>query len=531
MIRSILFFAAWFSCSAALPSHLTAATPQGSGPTVRWEIDDQAEAWIGECIALGDQGSVLIAGKTLSGGSQVAVHSTASASSILEFPIPDARYIQVAAAKAGRTLAAVTARELGSGSQLDVQPTLHVWQSAHADGPDWKLDFPLTQSYGSVGVQISADGQRIVTWSSNGNLSLVDLRVFDRDGNELLQVDLPAPNGGEARGYEGVITPQASHFLLTIDGSPLLVDLTHGQIMQIWNRRSKRGGLAISADGQTVGIGDLNSVKVYRENLLGNFDLRHSYPLSGKRIGGPLALDSDGSHLAYSVNWDQNSEKAQIRVQDLGPDVELWRQEVAAPGNQKSLWISKLLMEEDAKVVVASSWGDDSRVTPTGFVFDQIGTILSFIRTEGSALDMDYDPAAELVVYSTKDTHVSGFGPYGGDIICADARPTELLVSGLPQAGAIMELTLRGNGTHARLAVASSLGASSTPFGVSQLDFSTLLVILPPIPLAGGGTTIQLNAPGSAAFIGSPLHLQAAIIDTANGSGYLSNRVSIRVLP
>ena len=67
------------------------------------------------------------------------------------------------------------------------------------------------------------------------------------------------------------------------------------------------------------------------------------------------------------------------RAQNLRNETELWRKEYEAPGNGVSLWASKLLITEDARIVAGSSWGDDSGATPTGFVNDKpcVGSMAS----------------------------------------------------------------------------------------------------------------------------------------------------------
>jgi len=531
MIPSILSLSAQFAGFALILSSSASAAPQSSGPTVRWEIDDNQADWVGSSVAIGDHGSALISARVLF-DSEIVIHSTASELPIGQLTIPNAPYSKVAAARASQALAALTTQEQQSGGQLDVLPTLRVWQTARAGLPDWEFSFPLVQYHASngMGVQLSDDGERVVAWFSDRTANMVLIRVFDAFGGQLLSIDVPDPSGFGAWGSNGSITPDASRLLIDISSVPQLFDLSSGLLIGQWDQRDIRGGLALSADGHAVAIGDQNVVQVYRENPLGAFDLNHSFSLQGDRFGGPLALDSDASHLAYSVNWSSRSDKQQIRMRDLAAGVERWRQEIETPGNELNLWVARVMMSEDAAAVAVSSYGDDFGSAPTGFVFDQHGDALSVFKTEGSALDMDYDASAELIAFATKDTHINRFGN-GGDIICADVRPIELAISGLPTVGSTLDVTLQGNGTHAQLAVSSELGNWATPYGVSQLDSASLLRVSPQIPLIGGVANLQFALPNSAAIIGLPLHSQAALSNSATGGGYLSNRVSVRVLP
>lgn len=532
MHRALQLLAAILGCWATMSATLPAA-PQGSGPTVRWEVDDLGANWIGSSVALGDDGSVLIAARR-SPSTEIVIHSTASADPIGGTTVLDAPYAEVAAARHGQTLAAITSRQVGTATGIDVYPVLRVWNTARAGFADWTFDFPVTQQHASTGmdVLISEDGERIVAWYADRIAGLLRIRVFDAAGSPLLVLDVVDPLGEGVSGWGGAITPDASRLLIDVSSYslPQLYDLTTGSLVASWPQRSERGGLALSRDGRSVAIGDMNRVDVYRESSTGIFGLFRSYTLQGSRYGGPLALDDDGTHLAFSVNWDTPQDKTQIRTYDLVADIELWRQEVVAPAAQSGLHISRVRMTDDAERVAAASWGDDASATPTGFVFDHNGVPLSLFRTEGSALDMDWDPAAEVVAFATQDTHIIGFGG-GGDIICADTRPTELRVAGVPRAGELLELTVQGPGTHTRLALGPELGSSPTPHGVSQLDLSRLYRFSDAVPLSGGMLFLQKRVPGLPGLQGSPLHLQAALIDTATGMGLLSNRVSVRVLP
>lgn len=520
------FLLAFAMTSAALSA-------QSSGPTVRWEVDDQGVGWTCANVAIGDHGSVVITSQTLLNGA-VVIYSGTSPQPFAEFNYPETPDIRVAAAKKAQTLAALIATE--EQNPFSVNPILHVWHRARDGAPDWSYRFPATTDkpttipFTELDVHISDDGQVVAAWYTDRAADLVYLRVFNRQGQLLLDLDLANSFGGNAVATNAQMTPDGSRLLFDMDGRPYLYRLNSGHLLEEWNDRSERGGLAISDDGKTVAIGDLNLVSVYREDSNGNFNLAHSFPLQGSRFGGPLALDSDGSHIAYSVNWDSRFDKVQIRCHELAQGTELWRNEIVAPNNTNSLWVSDIQMAEDAAIVATSNWGATVGNPPTGVCFNSQGDPIGLFHTEGSALDLDFDSASGLVAFGTRDRHVFGFGN-GGDVICADVQPVELSISGLPELGGSMNVEIQGTGTHARIAVSLALGDSQTPYGVSQLDLNSLALLSPALTLPANGLQINYSLPGNPALSGIALHAQAAIIDTSLGQGYLSNRVSLRVLP
>lgn len=517
---------------AVLPLASQAAAQQDSvtGDTVRWSIDDNYERWISTSVALGDEGAVLIAAQQYNQPS-LTVHSTADSQAILDMPLPDTWQIRVDAAAHGQTLAAMILQQDTSAAEFTLIPELHVWREARDGAADWVYTFPTAENYGASGmdVHVSDDGQSIVAWFSHLGRNRAMVRKFDLDGNLLLRKALTRPTGS-SMATSAVMTPDASRLLIDIAFDPTLVDLETGDKVYTFDHHSMFGGMAISADGKTVAIGGEPYLEVHRETLAGEFELLERVDLDGSRIVGPMALDADGTHLAYSIRRYSPSESCSIRARDLETGKDIWRHKFEAPGNQASLWPLKLALTEDATVVAGASWGDTLDLTPTGFCFDANGQLTAQIHTDGSAFAFDMDPTGQVMAMGTKGAHANQFGS-GGEIICADTRAVELRVAGYPQAGAKLNFALNGPATEARVAVASALGASATPWGMGQLDLGSQLFESGPIPMNAAGVERQLTVPQHAGMAGTPLHFQAVLLDAATGYGTLTNRVSVRVLP
>lgn len=516
---------------AALPLAPQAVAQQSSGDTVRWEIDDDYERWICTSVALGDDSSVLIAGQQYNTPS-LTVHSTADSETILDMPLPDTWQVRVDAAPHAKTLAAMILQEDTSASSFTVRPELHVWSEARDSAADWVYRFPESDAYGSQGmdVHLSDDGQTIVAWFSHPSRDRVMLRVFDLDGNMLLRKALTRPLGISSAN-SAVITPDASRMLIDLAFNPYLIDLETGDTLQTFVHHSMFGGMALSDDGMTVAIGGEPWLEVHRQTASGEFDLIDRVDFTGNRIAGPMALDADGSHLAYSIRRYSPSESCSIRARDVQAGKDVWRHKFEAPGNQAALWPLELDLTEDAQLVAGASWGDTFDLTPTGFAFDASGNLTAELHTEGSAFAFDMDPTGQVMALGTKDGHANHFGS-GGDVICADTRSVELRLAGYPRAGGKLDLALTGPASQARLAVSSALGSSQTPWGASQLDLASVLYQSEPIAMNAGGIQRQLTVPGHPGMVGSPLHFQGVLLDaSAAGNGTLTNRVSVRVLP
>lgn len=511
---------------------LAAAQGGDSGPTVRWEIDDHFERWICTSVALGDDGAVLIAGQQYNNPS-LTVYSTADAQPIMEMPLPDTWQVRVDAAAHAQTLAAMVLQQDTSAASFTIYPELHVWREARDGAADWVYRFPKAERYQSQGmdVHISDDGETIVAWFGDTVKDRVLLRVFDLNGNMQLRKAVTREYGNTI-GTSAVVTPDASRMLIDLAFDPHLIDLKTGETIQAFPHHSMFGGIALSADGQTVAFGGEPWLEIHRQTTSGEFELVDRIEFQGHRIAGPMALDADGTHLAYSIRRYDPSESCSIRARDVRAGKDIWRHKFEAPGNQASLWPLELALTEDAQVVAGASWGDTLDLTPTGFAFDAAGKLTAELHTDGSAFAFDMDPTGQVIALGTKDAHANQFGS-GGDVICADTRAVELRVAGYPQAGAKLDFALMGPAVEAQVAVARALGEGATPWGVSQLDLGAVLYETGPIPMTAGGLQRQLTVPDHPGMIGTPLHFQGVLLDAtgAAGGGVLTNRVSVRVLP
>lgn len=516
-------------CSTLLAAAVSAAVPQQDpGPTTRWEVDSASEAWLGTSVALGDHGATLIAAKELNTPG-VAIYSTASPQPIYQLDLPDTWQVRVDAARKAQTLAAMVVHENPNAIGPKLWAELKVWREAKHALPDWVYRFPLTTYYMSKGmnVHISDDGQVIAAWFTDLDRNVVHLKVFNPAGDILLDHEITRPFNA-VLADDGDLSDDGSRLLIDISNNPALIDLTTGDEILNLTHHSMFGGLALSGDGRRMALGGEPFAEVWEENATGQWSLLKRMDFSGERIAGAMELDTDGSHLAMTVM--DYTDWFQVRVRDLNADREVYRHKFEAPGNNSNLWPSRICLTDDAQLVAGSSWGDSFDTTPTGFVFDANGALSNTLRTTGSGLAFDMDPSGQVMAMSTKRTHVNEFGS-GGEIICADTRQPELSIAGFPESAGKVVMTIRGAATHARVVAALELGSSSTAWGPSQLDLSSAITNSGFQTIPATGMQRQLTLPSTPALLGRALHMQAELVDRSIQIGYLSNRVSIRILP
>lgn len=501
-----------------------------SGFSVRWERDDEGARWMAPSVALGDHGAVLFAAREFVDPG-LSLHAATTDEAIFEVALPDALQIRVDAAPEAQSLAAmiVAPAQTATGSQLI--PELRFWVQGDDAPADWVYTFPPTHALqqDGMGVHLSQDGRRVVAWFTDLSANLVRVRVFRRDGTMVGKREI-GPALGAALGSDGCINADATRLLIDVSNVPHLIDLESGLLLHQGDHHSMFGGLALSADGRRFASGDYNQVQVYEEDATGAWTLYRNYDFVGSRIGGPLALDGDGSHLAMTVQGHSPADWFQVRVRELEADVEIYRQEWKFAGSQGNVWASAVQMSEDAEVVAGSSWGDTQGQTPSAFAFRADGVLTAQLLTEGSGLGFDLDPSGQVMALGTKDAHVSSTGS-GGDIICADTGPVELTVEGLPRAGRFIDLHLARYGTHGRLMASTRLDRHDTPYGISDLDLNQVVYDTGLHQFHMNGLTRSVRVPGHPSAIGQALHFQGAEVDIFHGGNFLSNRISLRVLP
>jgi len=501
------------------------------GQTMRWEDDDNGQGWIADSVAVGDHGSLVMAGMFLnSGGYRLYPAGTWD-------PVFDARSdslrTQVAVADYAATCAAISVYSSpATGGGYDHEPVLEVYLEGDASLPAWSASFPISDAYYSdgQGVRISDDGEVIFAWfgyPSGG----VKIKAFTKDGVLLSERGFGVVSGA-AIPQGSQISDDGAIAMIQVSDQIKLYDVHGGQVLLREKMRDHGlycmfSGSDLSGDGRSFAFGGYGMVQVFRETSPGTWTRTDELNFDTAKFCGPLALSQDGSRVGYVVQ-DGAGDDFEIRLHDLNAGVELFRHSISAPGTTVQLWASDLDLDDAGETVAVASWGDSAHLTPEGIVLDDAGNVLSDYWMNGSALRVDVDPTGQVVAFGSKDAHANHFG-HGGDVLCADTRPADLRVLGFPARGATLNVEVAATGDWAVIAVADALGASPTPFGASQLDLATTVAQTPPLAIPPQGLHQLFQVPWTPQLSSRLLHLQAAI--GSGATGHLSNRVSMHVMP
>lgn len=523
---------------ASLLTLLASLAPQSAqdiGPTARWWADDPTfRWWTVSDVAVGNDATLVAAGRELYSEGW-ALYSSISEQPIAE-DVDRARLTtKVGLADHAATMATLSVVQGAAGGATTLTPRLAVACGA----TEWTYDFSTSQYWmEELDVLVSDDGGVIVAYAYYFEPDLAEVRAFRCDGTPLGSWDLDGGAFSISTPDAVDLTDDGRRVYASVGGMLYILETASGAISfqlewplqlsggsySLWTRAS------MSGDGRRIAFGGYGEFQIWQETAPGIWGWQYTGYVPPEDSVNFMELNRDGSRCAYTVqDFDPNlTDGFEIRLLDVDRRVDIGRYELRAPGSTAWVYSSDLAIDDAGKTVAAASWGDSAETTPEVVVLDEFGRLLSSFDHAGSALHVDLDPTGQVLAIGTKDTHATSFGN-GGDVVCGDTRPPGLRIYGYPQAGANVRLQVAPAGDTAQILAATALGASQTPFGPSELDFSTMVARAGPVPVPGSGIETTVQLPVRPDLVGRALHVQAAIYGA--GAGRLSNRVSFPLLP
>ncbi len=512
----------------ASPSPAAGSGGRSYGATLRWENDSGTEYWIGDGVAVGDHGALVLAGMKLNDAGHRLYPGT-TWQHVLDAR-SDSKTTKVDVADHAATAAAMSV--FWNEATQQFEPLLEVYTDTADTHPAWSFAFPTSDNYYSAGqgVCISDDGETILAWfgyPSGGT----KLKAFRKDGTLISERGLGVISGA-AIPNEITLSDDGRLACVLLSDQIKLYDVMTGTVVHREKIRdhglySMFSGAELCGDGTRFAVGGYGMVLVFDETAPGTWSLTTELRFADTDFCGPLSMSQDGSRVGYVVQMG-SADAFEVRLHDLAAGVELSRHTLSEPNTTAQLWASDLDLDDAGETVAVASWGDSLHTTPEGLVLDVAGAVLSEYRMDGSAFAVDLDPTGQVVAFASKNVHANHFGG-GGDILCGDVRPADLRLEGFPTRGGQLDLRIPVVADWAVVAVADQLGASPTPYGVSQLDLGATLRQTAPLPIPAGGLWEPILIPWTPQLSDRLLHFQAALF--GGGTGHLSNRVSVRVLP
>lgn len=505
---------------------------------LRWDIRGSLQTSLGvpKSVAVGDDGALIVVGRTGT-DSGVDFHASGSAEPLRQVRFADWSFlVRVDAADHAPVAAVFTMFDIDPKSDVFLfEPRITLYDASDDVTEEWSwtfdADFKWYEKGG--GVAVSDDGQVVLGWWDSADRQLARFAALRRDGSLISTLDLPMVASGQRAGGAR-LSDDGSRAVVTGHSSfAYMLDLQAGTVLD--SHKTPTGaplqGIAISGDGRRYAASTWNDLSVWEETAPGTWTKVLSLPQVGDERFGPVALNQDGSRLAYSIQYMNPSDTLEVVLLEIDAQNELFRTRYSEPGTFVPLHVFDLELDDAGRVLACASFGDSQHATPEVFLYDDTGSLLSEYYLSGSAVDIDLDPRGEVVAFGSEPAY-GGHRMVGGRVSVADPSAPELRVAGTPVLGGELKLTLAGGrtGTWAHLLASPALGLTSTPFGDLALDMREQGAFrVGSWSLASGGVRKNFPIGSGSGLAGLRLHFQAIIID--GGGGHVTNKVSVRFVP
>lgn len=497
----------------------------------RWVDPDNGLAWICNDVSVGTDGAVVMAGKWLN-NQRMTLYSQGSSTALWDFLAPGSESPQVAVAEHDGLCAGMTVVDMDPSSNYDYEATVSVFDTAGGGTPAWQYVFPRTLNFFGGGVEVSDDGNVVLAVKADPNLQKLRVEAFTRNGVPISSGQVSTTSSGFTyfHSRQTRLSDDGRRAYFNVGTKGVIYDVASASVLYEHEIFGSFDAHALSGDGRSFAFGFFGYFQVWTESSPGVWTQSAFLSTPGSTYVGWVDLDADGSRCAYTVQrYSPAYDHIETGLYDVPTQTDLWRRNLDAPGTIFQLVTSGVDVDDAGETVAGASWGDALNATPEAYVYDAAGNLVTSIDARGSAFAVSLDGAGHVAAFGTKGVHANTFGN-GGDVIVADPEVQDLHIAGVPTLGAVINVMVAQTGSSVQLGAATALGNSATPFGPSELDFSTLIVNAGPIAIPGGGLNLAYTLPVGPSFAGLVVHVQGGILGGVGG-GHLTNRVSVQLVP
>lgn len=497
----------------------------------RWAVSDGGLLWIGQSVSVGDHGASIMFGKGLN-NEGVALYPASVDQAVFDFstlgsedPIVDV------ADRAARAVSFAAFDRNPDPVIYDFEGIISAFDGCGDGTPLWTYAFPLTQNYFGGGVAISDNGNIVLGWKADPISETLLIETFDWAGNSIASGSLSAMSGSSPAFHsrQTRLSDDGRRAYFNIGTYAIIWDVVNAVELYRYNINASFDSHAFSGDGKTFAFGYFGYWRAIRETSPGTWTQVAQQNFTGSTYVGRIDLNEDGSRLAYlNQRYSPNYDLVEVGMYDVNNASPMFSDSLTAPGTTYQLVAAGIAMDDAGEYLAGATWGDSLNATPEIFAYDASGVQTAAIDARGSAFAVDIDPDGDVAASGHKAVHANTFGN-GGDLIAFDTFEQTLHVEGYPQQGGSLNLLVPAVGDRVVITVTNSLGATNTPYGVTEVDIRTELTRLGPLNIPGSGLVLPVNIPLVPSLSCNDVHLQAVIFN--GGTGTLTNKVSVRILP
>jgi hypothetical protein len=539
---SLLRGPALAACALGALLHSAAAAsppPQRAGEVgrVRWSVPHAGEGWIPDGVALGADGSTVFAGMVLN-HPDLRLYAAGSPEAVLA-TLPElgtTLSAKVALAAAASVAVSITTHNTAlSGEPASIVAVVRSYDLGGDPRPLWERALPVSAYSTTPGAAVSDDGRVTLAWWSVESQGGMLVTAFDMQGEVISESVI---------GDAGILFPEeaalsrdgsTAFFSLPVLGEAVVYDVHAGAQKAALPDNGIFSGHAMSSDGRRFAAVSWEFQVGYHLEVY-ELDEADRPVLTFERIFPDsvripqVALDRDGSRLAYAVQEIGPEDAFELVLEDLDAGRTLFEKTLAAPGTVLQLWCAGLQLDDEGETLACASWGDSLDLTPEVFALDARGEMLVSVDSTGSGLQLALARDGELLFAGCKGTHAGVFGS-GGDLYMIETRAQRLRLEGQPHVGAALALSFHAEPGFDLALLFAGRQLLAPPLGALAVDPSAGMRFVGAYPLAGGELETQLAVPALAGLADTTAHFQAVLQNASLGLRALSNKVSVRFLP
>jgi WD40 repeat protein len=511
---------------ASLTFALTLAVPRASaGEDAIWNHASDG-SWCGRVVSVGNDGTQVF---TQAGG--WGAHAWLLSSHDADPPEP---FLDEGLSGAAMLVAVSSARM--APVHASIQQTLSgsnriaVLRKYSSDDncADWSWTFPFWVVQSSYcGVQVSADGSRIIAIVYDYTTGKNRLSVFDSESGQLLtDSEIPMSLGiqtAQVSGDGSVICLVSQNQLVIYEVESATALHSHYLFGQ-----PNLGALAISEDGSCIAYGSLGEVYVYRR--AGN-----EYVEAFTCVQPPdtwcegVAVSVDGSTIAFGFQVNTGPAGLQIGAVDVNSQAVLMSRSLSAEHENR---ITDLSISADGSRIAVGCIGG------TGGQFDEVsvfatarGTRLSGFDLTGMVNDLEISPDGTVIAVAHTESNTDN--NEGGGIALLETCARGLVLRDLPKVGTTVTFEqCIPPGSVARIISSPALDPAPMRYpgvGTLFLQRCEAMEYLPHGTQAGGGVyETHYAIPNDSALIGTTIYFQGLGLSPR---GLSDNYVKMTILP
>lgn len=497
----------------------------------RWREADNGQAWVGTGAAVGFGGATVFAAKSRSNAA-CTLYSQGSSQPVFQVPVAGDRPPAVAlAARAGRAATLVVVDQDPDPLREDYLATAALYDTAGSGQPMWSFAFPPSGASDGGGVLLNAAGNLLLAWKADANLQRLRVEARRGDGS-LLAAGLLSTDDGlrthfEARQVRLGESGRRAYFAL--GPFALIYDVHGGTVLHQQPVGGEFDAHAFSGDGRRFAFGNYAGLEVWEEVAPGSWQKIRSLAATAEHYPAWLALSADGRRLGFlEQRYQPAFDRIVAGMLEVDSGLVRFRAALEGPGTSSQLAASGCALDERGDFLAGACWGESLDRVPEGFVYDADGRLTCAYDARGSVLGLGFDPDGSVVCFAASAVHAN-FAAAGGDVIVCDAQDQELHLLGLSRLGGSLRLLQERTGTTATYYVADRLGSDPLSGLVSELDLSSLLRVLGPLPIPPGGLDQDVYIPHVVILSGNDVHVQGVV--TGPSGPHLTNRSTLQLVP